>query len=285
MANTFKTKLVFHSETGTEGGWYAWQDIDFIGWVTPNYGVFGGDKVKNKDGMDGVVNKGSTTIIKPYGLELPYPDPMQRDPDYLASSLYRGEHGGNKAADNRLMEKYNFKIIYSNMWADETFGPNNWHFEDNDHLTIVSDVTQTKDGDEYPIGTRFMAGGTPRSEPNRPYGVSTDDVTRQTVTWSDGTQTECLSSDLLVERWDYQGLNYLQTGDYLKIFDKQEPEKVVWEGIITLRERDDVYTNPEATVFGMWINQEFENTGIDRQQMAKYFIESHPCEVTVNQIV
>jgi hypothetical protein len=40
-------KLVFHSQTGTEGGYWAFQDSNYISLVSPVFGVVDGVKVRD----------------------------------------------------------------------------------------------------------------------------------------------------------------------------------------------------------------------------------------------
>lgn len=105
------------------------------------------------------------------------------------------------------------------------------------------------------------------------YGVSYGEVTVGQVEWEDGVCEERRSDTLLVTKWDYAGLNVLETGDYLKIFDPEDESKVVWEGKIELI--DQGLFNEDA--FGLWIHA--DQKGMDREEWAKLFMEEHPCEL------
>lgn len=77
--------------------------------------------------------------------------------------------------------------------------------------------------------------------------------------------------------WSYEGLHMLHSGDHLTVFDKTD-HSVVFSGEVRLTQRDDVYTNPDATVFGLWVNQE-PDVGVDRLTWARWFLGNWPCEV------
>lgn len=80
------------------------------------------------------------------------------------------------------------------------------------------------------------------------------------------------------ECWSYNGLNYLNNGDHLKVFVGGE---LFWEGDVLLNARTDVYTNNEAVVYGFWVNQEPDpSMGIDRLDWARWFLDGLECEVT-----
>lgn len=42
--------------------------------------------------------------------------------------------------------------------------------------------------------------------------------------------------------WSYGGLHFLEDGDHLTIFDKDDPKKIVWEGTIDLEPTNTLYT-------------------------------------------
>lgn len=73
--------------------------------------------------------------------------------------------------------------------------------------------------------------------------------------------------------WSYKGLYILENGDKLIIYDKNNPEVVVWLGIISLKKHS-VFT--EAAL-GMWIHSDQE--GISREEWAKFFFEEYPAEL------
>src|SRR5579862_9152972 len=125
--------LHFYSETGTEGGYWAFQDERFIRKDPTGY-VFGGQRVwdqMNRE-REGLVQSDDVEVLR-NGEWLPLPDPMQSDPDYFISSLFRGEKNGDHEADRRLMEKYDFIMIYPSRRMieemNERFGEGNWHID------------------------------------------------------------------------------------------------------------------------------------------------------------
>jgi len=252
--------LHLFSETGTEGGYWAFQDNTFIKQVAPDYGIFGGQVVWDQANPE---RKGKTLQdceVFRKGKWFPLPDPMQKDPDYVISSLFCGEPRGDREADKRLMKKYGFKIQYVADYMDERFGKGNWHLE-NPHTAVAAD------------GTRYLHGGTPRTKPNRPYGVGSGGVTRVTVEWKDGTVEQRLSNSLLVSSWSYEGLHILKDGDELIIYEKDDLSKVVWSGLIKLKQHD-VFSQD---AFGLWIHADQE--GIDREKWATWFFAEYPARL------
>lgn len=83
-------------------------------------------------------------------------------------------------------------------------------------------------------------------------------------------------SELPRESWSYEGLHILEDGDRLTIFDKQDPKKIVWEGVIQLRQHE-LFT--EATSNGMWIHADQE--GVERAVWEKFFLEHYPAKLVV----
>lgn len=77
------------------------------------------------------------------------------------------------------------------------------------------------------------------------------------------------------------GLQRFKNGDHVRIF-SPEDGTVVWEGFVRLTRRNDVYENPEASVFGLWVNQE-PDVGVERETWAKWFLNELPCEVTPSE--
>lgn len=254
--------LHLHSETGTEGGYWAFQDKRFISKTRPSFGVFSNQTVwdlhdprlrgKTKDGVEVLRN----------GEWLPLPDPMTEDPDYVVSSLFCGEKRGDHEADKRLMEKYGFKIKYAADQMNERHGEGNWHLE-GPSTAVTSD------------GTRWVyGGGTPSTEPDRPYGVPQNGLTKVDVEWDDGIiQVGCLSSSLLVASWSYEGLHYLEDGDQLTIY-HPDTKKEVWSGVINLKQYD-LFTEDAS---GMWIHA--DQIGIERDVWAEYFFEGYLAKLT-----
>jgi len=210
-------------ETGYEGSCLAFQDERCISKVSPSYGIWGNETVwdsanparKGKTKNDAEVFKNNTWR--------PLPDPLQNDPDYFKSSLYCGEERGDREADKRLMDKYGFVIKYAADRMNEDYGERNWRLE-SPSTAVTSD------------GTRVFFGGTPNTEPEqRPYGVSAGALTRATVEWEDGAVEQRLSNSLLVRSFSYEGLHILKSGDELTVYDKSNPSRIVWNGIIQLR--------------------------------------------------
>lgn len=257
---TLEGILHFHSETGTEGGFWAFQDKNFITKTLPSYGVFANQTVwdLNKPERRGKTLDKAEVFLKDEWL--PLPDPMTEDPDYWTSSLFQGERSGDREADKRLMEKYCFRIKYAADRMDESHGKGNWHLEDSS-TAVTSD------------GTRWIFGGTPSTEPQRPYGVPQKGLNRVTVKWDDGiTELKRLSNTLLVTSWSYEGLRVLQNGDQLTIYHPDNNQEI-WSGVINLKQYD-LFTQ---TASGMWIHA--DQKGIDREVWAKYFFDQCPVKL------
>lgn len=73
----------------------------------------------------------------------------------------------------------------------------------------------------------------------------------------------------------YDGLRFLEDGDRLKVFDKEHPERIVWEGVVSLRPYP-VFTEE---VFGLWIRDDQE--GVEREFWARLFFEGYPAELVL----
>ena len=257
---TLEGKLFLFSETGTEGGYWAFQDKNYMSLVTPNFGVSADTRVwdinnKNRTG----VALSAEVLINQIWLTLP--DPMTKDPDYLISSIYRGEDIGDNQADQRLMTKYNFRIKYAAERLDEMYGKDNWKMKGSLSNIILKD------------GSLLSFGTSPTTEPNRPYGIPQNALTRATVKWSDGeTEHERKSDTLLVRQWDYKGLHILKNGDKLKIIHPID-NSTVWEGIINLKE----FNLFSEHARGMWIHH--DQIGITREQWTDYFFNDYSAEL------
>ena len=100
-------RLCFYSETGTEGGYWAFQERNHIKLIAPSFGVSNEQTVYDidDDSRKGIASASEVLLNNKW---LPLPDPLTQDPDYLKSSLYKGEEQGDLEADKRLMEKYKF---------------------------------------------------------------------------------------------------------------------------------------------------------------------------------
>jgi hypothetical protein len=266
-------KLSLYSETGTEGGYWALQDNDFVSLISPAFGVYNQKvwDINNKNRF-GQVSNAEVYLNNEW---LPLPDPIQKDPDYEISSLYCGEEKGDFNADKRLSEKYKFTIKYTVQRLNEAYGENNWKF---DGEFLNSSLKDGKFNGKIPYailsdGRHMSMGATPATEPNRPYGIPQNGLTKVTVEWNDGTVEHNRKSDtLLVESWSYEGLHILRNGDYLRIFHPTE-KKVVWEGNIELKQLP-LFSE---SANGLWIHA--DQKGISREEWSKYFFGKYVAEL------
>lgn len=256
-------KLFLYSETGTEGGYWAFQDNNYISLVPPSFGVSNESKVWDINTRD---RSGLTSDCEIYLNQewLPFPDPLNNDPDYQISSLYCGEVKGDLSADKRLMNRYKFKIKYAAQRLDEIYGINNWKLEGGLSNVILKD------------GTHLSFGVTPSSEPNRPYGIPQNGLTMVTVEWDDGTiEYQRKSDTLLVEQWDYKGLHILKNGDKLKIVHPIE-KSLIWYGVIELKPHK-LFTEQAN---GMWIHADQKR--ISREEWSKFFFLNFPAQLKLD---
>ena len=69
----------------------------------------------------------------------------------------------------------------------------------------------------------------------------------------------------------------LKNGDYLKIYSPEDPEEVMWEGIISLR----TFPPFSESVDNVWIRS--EQVGISREMWATWFIKEYPAELVLAQ--
>ena len=266
----FEGTLFFYSETGTEGGFWALQDKNFIFLNPPAYGVQDNCKVWdiNDQNRSGITTKSEVFLNEEW---LPLPDPICRDSDYRLSSLWHGEGQGDLLADKRLMERYGFKLKYKSERLDEEYGVGNWTLEESS--SSICFYVNINDGRRF-----HDSFGTPQSEPNRPYGIPQNGLTRVTVEWNDGTIEYRRKSDtLLVESWSYEGLHILKNGDKLKIFDPVE-KSIIWDGIIDLKQYN-LFT--EYTANGCFIRADQKN--ISREKWANYFFNKYPAQLRKNE--
>lgn len=261
LENILEGVLFLHSETGTEGGYWAFQDKQFISKTMPSFGVYGNQTIwdlNNHERKGKIQNKVEVFLN---GKWFPLPDPMTEDPDYIVSSLFCGEKRGNHEADKRLMEKYGFIIKYAADKMNERHGEGNWHLDINSSTAVTSD------------GTRWGYGGTPSTEPDRPYGVPQNGLTRATVEWEDGViEPKRLSNTLLVTSWSYGGFHILQNRDHLTIY-HPDNNKEVWSGVINLKQHN-LFTEDAS---GMWIHA--DQIGIKRDVWAEYFFKGYPAKL------
>jgi len=253
----------FHSETGTEGGYWAFQDNRHIVRAPAKWGLWYEQVVWDADNPDREGKCREDLELFCDGVWRPLPDPMNKDPDYPLSSLFRGEERGDRAADQRLMKKYGFRMKYAADRMNERYGEGTWHLED-------SGTAVTADG------TRILYGGTPTTEPRRPYGVGPDDITRVTVEWEDGTVEKRQCDTLLVIKWEHEGLHILKDGDLLTIYDKKT-EIPVWHGEIKLKQHP-LFTEH---AFGFWIHADQED--VERDTWAKYFFREYLAVLAIEE--
>ena len=80
-----------------------------------------------------------------------------------------------------------------------------------------------------------------------------------------------------VEIYLYEGMHILENGDRLKIFDKNDPEEIVWEGEVSLK----CYRTFTESAFGFWIHA--DQKGVPKEIWAKWFMEEYPAEFTKNK--
>lgn len=252
--------LFLHSETGTEGGYWAFQNQQFIDKTPLSFCIYVDQDVwdSNDPERNGKIKDKYEVFLDDRWL--PLPDPMTDDPDYYASSLFCGERDGDHKADKRLMKKYGFKIKYAADLMDERHGKGNWRLED-PSTAVTSD------------GTRWVYGGTPSTEPSRPYSVPKNGLARANVEWEDGvTEQERLSSTLLVTSWSYEGLHILHDGDRLAIYHPDD-SSIVWSGVINLKQHG-LFTEHASR---MWIHA--DQIGIERDVWAEYFLKEYPAKL------
>ena len=76
------------------------------------------------------------------------------------------------------------------------------------------------------------------------------------------------------ETWDYEGLEKLENGDMLIIYNPENLKEVVWKGKISLKQFN-LFTEHAS---GYWIHA--EQRGVDRETWAKYFFENYPAKLT-----
>lgn len=74
-------------------------------------------------------------------------------------------------------------------------------------------------------------------------------------------------------QWPYKGLHILRNGDSLTIYSPDNPSKILWSGIIALRE----YSLFTEHVFNLWIHA--DQKGVKRETWAKWFLKEYPAEL------
>lgn len=70
--------------------------------------------------------------------------------------------------------------------------------------------------------------------------------------------------------WSHEGLHILKDGDRLTIFDKEDRDHVIWQGIVRLKQHN-LFSE---TAFGFWIHA--DQKGEDREAWARLFFEEYP---------
>ncbi len=254
-------KLMLYSETGMEGGYLSIQDKEFIKLSLPTFGISDNCKVWDKDDStrQGLTSDTEVLVDDDW---LVYPDPINNDPDYLISSLYCGEEHGDLDADSRLMDKYGFKIKYAEQRLDEEYGKDNWKIEEKLPHVILKD------------GTRLHFGGTPTTIPRRPYGIAQDGLARVTIHWNDNTvEYKKKSNELLIEQWDYKGLNMLKGEDILKVIDPVTKD-IICQGQIDLIPLD-IFSQTKEGHFTKINLKDNANCNWEKYFTENYYAELH----------
>ena len=166
-------KLDFHSETGTEGGYFALQNSEFIEHVLPDFGVFTGSKVYDPEDL---FRKGK--VLKSY-----------RD-----------------------------------------------------------------DGSDF----RSARKG---------------DVSNLDIEWDDQILDMARKSDsVLVERWSYEGLEYINDGDKLIVLSKGIGSSAIWAGTVEI-ERQDPYHEDSYSAFGLASHYRPMLKNVDADTWAGWFFD------------
>src|SRR6266550_9509323 len=70
--------------------------------------------------------------------------------------------------------------------------------------------------------------------------------------------------------WGWEGLHILKDGDQLTIFDKANPDKVVWRGAIAYG----AFSILKGETSGMRI--QYDQLGVDRETWARWFTSGNP---------
>lgn len=251
-------KLLTYTDQGMEGGVLCIQDLNHItlSEMTSPYGI---DNRKVWDKND--ISRFGTTTNPEFLFDknwVDYVDPITKDEDYKISSLYCGELNGDFDADKRLSKKYNFRIKYSIERLNEAYGVGNWEVGNSSPNVILKD------------GTKVYFGDSPTTIPQRPYGIPHDVQTRVSVNWNDGvTEHKKMTKELLVESWDFKGMNQLNETDYLKVY-ALDSEKIICEGQIN---------EIPLSLFSHTSKGHFEQIKDRSTDWEKYFNENYHAEL------
>lgn len=253
-------RLYLYYEQGMEGRALAIQDIKSINLNKPKFGVTQNVKVWDKNDTTRFGTTSSPEIYLDDSWQI-WPDPIYQDPDYKKSSLNL-EKKGDLVADKIISERYNIKIKYVDDILNEKFGKNNWRYKTPKESKIILNN-----------GEIIHIGYSPISEPNRPYGIPQNGLTRVTVKWNDGSlEKKRLSNSLLVEGWSYDGLHLLKETDLLKVIDFKT-NKVICEGQLN---------KIPLKLFSQTMKGHFENLNQNFDEVSKwekYFTERYTAEL------
>jgi hypothetical protein len=74
-------------------------------------------------------------------------------------------------------------------------------------------------------------------------------------------------------QWSHEGLRILEDGDQIAIYEKGDPTRIAWKGVIKLIPYG-VFTQH---VYGFWIHADV--AGQNRENWASYFFEEYPAEL------
>ncbi|MDP4010531.1 MAG: hypothetical protein Q8P37_01590 [Candidatus Spechtbacteria bacterium] len=75
------------------------------------------------------------------------------------------------------------------------------------------------------------------------------------------------------DNWSHEGLHILKDEDVLIIYDKENPDQIVWQGYISLLKHA-LFAEHAS---GMWIHA--DQAGIDRETWANWFFEEYPAKL------
>lgn len=251
-----KGRLLFYTEQGMEGGYLSIQDESLIKLINVDsvYGFGESRKVWDFKNIDrfGITSNSEILVNDKW---ISYYDPIYKDEDYRISSLFKGELNGDLEADNRLSKKYYFRFKYYEERLNETYGKGNWSIDKNLPNVILKD------------GTKLHFGDVPSTEPQRPYGIPNNAIVRVTVNWNDGIiEQNKLVSELLIERWDYKGLNSLKDEDILTVFEPKTGMKI----------NENVVHQIPLKTFSQTLEGHFDSSN---SLWRKYFEENYDAEI------